>query len=145
MISLGSRPPLPSCAMRSAAITADWRRSGGYFEIQRSISASDCLDNILMFDAKTQRRKENIRTSKTEMTHGHRVVRIYSCVLDFHSGCPLRLSAFASKTHSLPVNLAEHDVLRADDRHHVGDHVAADHLVQRREVGESRGADLEPV
>ena len=37
-----------------------------------------------------------------------------------------------------PVDLPEHDVLRADDRDHVGDHVAARHLVQRGEVHEVR-------
>ena len=35
----------------------------------------------------------------------------------------------------LPVDLAEHDVLRADDGHDVSQHVAADHLVKRGEVG----------
>ena len=43
------------------------------------------------------------------------------------------------------VDLSEHDVLRADDRDHVGDHVAARHLVERREVREARRADLEAV
>ena len=43
------------------------------------------------------------------------------------------------------VDLAEHDVLRADDRDGVGDHVAARHLVERREVREARRADLQAV
>jgi hypothetical protein len=41
------------------------------------------------------------------------------------------------------VDLAEHDVHGADDGHRVGDHVAARHLVQRRQVGEARRADLQ--
>ena len=43
------------------------------------------------------------------------------------------------------VDLAEHDVLRADDRDDVGDHVAARHLVERREVHEVGRAQLDPV
>src|SRR5687767_356750 len=44
-----------------------------------------------------------------------------------------------------PVDLAEHDVLGADDGDGIGDHVAARHLVERGEVREAGGADLEPV
>src|SRR6185295_4088999 len=44
-----------------------------------------------------------------------------------------------------PVDLTEDDVLRPDDRNRVGEHVAARHLVERREVRESGGADLEAV
>src|SRR5918999_5107318 len=49
------------------------------------------------------------------------------------------------KSGSSSVDLAEHDVLRADDRDGVGDHVAAGHLVERGEVREARGADLEAI
>src|SRR5215210_3260361 len=41
------------------------------------------------------------------------------------------------------IYLAEHDVLRADDRHRVGDHVAARHLVERGEVREAGRAQLQ--
>src|SRR5467141_510539 len=44
-----------------------------------------------------------------------------------------------------PVDFSEHDVLGADDRHRVGDHVAARHLVERGQVREARRADLEAV
>ena len=40
------------------------------------------------------------------------------------------------------VDLAEHDVLRADHGDDVGQHVADDHLVQRREMREARRAHL---
>src|SRR4029077_11147973 len=44
-----------------------------------------------------------------------------------------------------PIYLPEHDVERTDDRDGVGDHVAARHLVERREVDETRRAQLDPV
>src|SRR5688572_4791256 len=50
-----------------------------------------------------------------------------------------------SMSARLPVDLAEHDVLCPDDRHRIGDHVAARHLVERGEVRETRRADLEAV
>src|SRR5439155_6887841 len=43
------------------------------------------------------------------------------------------------------VDLPEDNILRADDRDDVGDHVAARHLVERREVRESGGAELQPI
>src|SRR5438132_547180 len=43
------------------------------------------------------------------------------------------------------VYLPEHDVLGADDRHRVGDHVAARHLVERGEVRKARRADLQAI
>src|SRR3954466_14490575 len=43
------------------------------------------------------------------------------------------------------VYFAEDDVLGADDRHRVGDHVAARHLVERGEVREPRRAQLQAV
>jgi hypothetical protein len=49
------------------------------------------------------------------------------------------LSIAASAPDSTPsvhssVDFPEHDVLRADDRDHVGDHVTARHFVERGEV-----------
>src|SRR5438445_8589542 len=44
-----------------------------------------------------------------------------------------------------PVDLPEHDVERSDDRDGVCDHVAARHLVERREVDEPRRAQLDPI
>src|SRR5512139_1884930 len=44
-----------------------------------------------------------------------------------------------------PVDFAEHDVHGADQRHRVGDHVAARHLVERGQVGKARRADLQAV
>src|SRR6266540_1150975 len=43
------------------------------------------------------------------------------------------------------VDLPEDDVLGADDRDDVGDHVAARHLVERPEVGESRGTEFQTI
>ena len=43
-----------------------------------------------------------------------------------------------SRASASPVDLPEDDVLRADDRHRVGEHVAARHLVERGEVREAR-------
>src|SRR5437667_6181103 len=43
------------------------------------------------------------------------------------------------------VNLPEDDVLGADYRDDVGDHVAARHLIERREVRESRGTQFQTI
>src|SRR4051812_44560985 len=43
------------------------------------------------------------------------------------------------------VYFTEHDVLGADDGHHVGDHVPARHLVERGKVRESRRAQLHAI
>src|SRR5579862_464749 len=40
------------------------------------------------------------------------------------------------------IDLTKHDVHRADDGDHVGDHVPLGHLVHGGEVREARGADL---
>src|SRR5579859_6487090 len=54
-------------------------------------------------------------------------------------------SAFSIKRARSSIDLAENDVLGPDDRHRVRDHVAARHLVQRGEVREARGAQLQAV
>src|SRR4051812_34068609 len=43
------------------------------------------------------------------------------------------------------VDLSEHDILGADDRNRIGDHVAARHLVERGEVREPGRADLQAI
>src|SRR5216683_1333553 len=69
----------------------------------------------------------------------------------FRSGGYLAISRsifFSESTESMlfsPVNFSEHDVLGADDRHRVGDHVTARHLVERGEVGEAGRPDFQPV
>src|SRR6267378_5021260 len=76
----------------------------------------------------------------------------------FRSGGYLAISRsifFSESTESIgktwsvpvfsPVDLSKDDVLGADDRHRVGDHVAARHLVERGEVGEAGRTDLQPV
>ena len=45
----------------------------------------------------------------------------------------------------LSVHFPEYDVLRADDGHHVGEHVAARHFVHALQVGEAGGADFQAV
>src|SRR4030095_1059701 len=57
----------------------------------------------------------------------------------------LRDSALSISIRCSSIYFPEDDVLRADDGDGVGEHVAARHLVERREVRESRGADLEAV
>src|SRR5262245_23164192 len=56
-----------------------------------------------------------------------------------------RESVVSISGRASPIYFSEHDVLGADDRHGVGDHVAARHLVQRREVREAGRADLQAV
>src|SRR5438094_5471205 len=63
---------------------------------------------------------------------------------------PLRCPQKRGRTRALArrrssVDFPEDDVLGADDRDHVGDHVAARHLIERREVRESRGTELQPI
>ena len=43
------------------------------------------------------------------------------------------------------VDLPEHDVLRADHRHDVGEHVAAHHLIERRQMRKARRAAFQPI
>src|SRR5436190_16630058 len=58
------------------------------------------------------------------------------------------LTTFVSITRAMlspsmsSINFPEHDIHRADDRDHVGDHVALGHLVHGRQVREARRADL---
>ena len=50
--------------------------------------------------------------------------------------------AFARRSS---VDLAENDIHRADNRDRVGNHMAARHLVHRRQMREARGADFQAV
>src|SRR3990172_6439676 len=59
------------------------------------------------------------------------------------SSAPGERSDFITATIALPVNLAKHDVLRADDRHDIRDHMPANHLIERREMREARRANLD--
>src|SRR5437879_10082077 len=45
----------------------------------------------------------------------------------------------------LPIALAHNDVVRAEDRHDVGDHVASGHIVEGAHMNEGRGANLQTV
>src|SRR5712692_4841152 len=127
MTSLDSQP-FSSWAVMSALITADCFRSGGYLAISRSIFFSEST--------------ESIRTQKQGQT------------TFFWGDKPPLAPSLPScqggeKTWSVPdfspVDFSEHDVLRADDRHRVGDHVAARHLVERGQVRETGRADLEAI
>src|SRR5690606_2497732 len=93
--------PFSSCAMASAAITADCFWSAGYLAISRSIFLRACSESSM-------------------------VVSGWDAVM------------------ASAVDLAEHDVLRADNRDGIGDHVTARHLVQRLQVGKARGPYLQP-
>src|SRR5947208_16269281 len=44
-----------------------------------------------------------------------------------------------------PVALSHDDVVRAEDRHDVGDEIAARHVVERPQVDERRRADLQTI
>ena len=98
------RYPCSSWAMVSAAITAERFWSGGYLAIARSILAripgSTCITSNR---SEAQRRREAPDDPSVR-----------------RSLVPLCASARSDSS----VDLAEHDVHRADDRHHVGDHVA---------------------
>src|SRR5882762_297789 len=51
----------------------------------------------------------------------------------------------ASALSILSVDFTKHDVLRADNRHDIGQHMALRHLVERRQMGKARRADLHAV
>src|SRR5207245_1279503 len=46
---------------------------------------------------------------------------------------------------SLPIALAHDDIVRAEDRHDVGNHVASGHEIERTHMNEGRGANLQAV
>src|SRR5437879_12966841 len=46
---------------------------------------------------------------------------------------------------SLPIALAHDDIVRAEDRHDIGDHVASGHVSERAHMNEGRGANLQAV
>src|SRR5438105_151604 len=111
--------------MMSALMTADCLRSGGYFAISRSIFLRESVVSI----RKKSRSDPNFQKSKPPDR--------------------LRLSPPLSggrqQRQASPVDLSKDNILSADDRDGVGDHVAARHLVERGEVREAGSADLEPV
>src|SRR5207247_11285200 len=46
---------------------------------------------------------------------------------------------------SLPIALAHDDIVRAEDRHDVGNHVASGHEIERTHMNERKGANLQAV
>src|SRR5947208_4354551 len=46
---------------------------------------------------------------------------------------------------SLPIALAHDNVIRAEDSHDIGNHVAAGHEIERAHMNEGRGANLQAV
>ena len=56
-----------------------------------------------------------------------------------------RSASLAALRAALAVDFTEHDVLRADDRDRVGNHVAARHFIERGQVGITRRTDLQTI
>src|SRR6267143_4794722 len=117
-MTCGERWPFSSCATVSAAITADCFCSGGYLAIAWSIFLSESTLNTsthLSISAKPG-------TDHVFPTRSRQAPNPWENVV-----CP-RFS---------PVDLPENDVLGADDRHHVSEHMALRHLVERCQMGKA--------
>src|SRR6185437_10003606 len=59
--------------------------------------------------------------------------------------CPSRALCPSNGSPCSTIDFPEDNVLRADDRDHIGQHVAGAHLLERRQVRETRRAALPPV
>src|SRR5438034_3838142 len=120
-MTCGDRWPFSSWATVSAAITADCFCSGGYLAIAWSIFLSESGFSMV--------------AGKPGTDHVFRPRSRHAPKPRENVVCP-RFS---------PVDLPENDVLCADDRHDIGQHMALCHLVERRQMGKTRRADLHPV
>src|SRR5471032_10423 len=128
MVSVESQP-FSSCAMASAAITADCFCSAGNLAISRSIFFNDSA--LSMASTRVGNRGQTtffVAAVTRQRRETKNVV------------CPRFQFQAAS-----PVDLAEDEVEGADDGDHVGDHVAARHLVQSLQMREAGAADLHAV
>src|SRR6478609_2422525 len=103
----GDSQPASSCAIASAAMTADCFWSAGNLAISRSIFLYACSDNTIVFAS-------NIDAPRLGRT-------------------------------TLSVNLAENDVLGADDGDRVRDHMALGHFIEALQVREAWRADLQAI
>src|SRR6267142_424352 len=127
-MTCGERWPFSSWATVSAAITADCFCSGGYLATAWSIFLSEsALNTSAHLSISPSAKPGTDHVFRPRSRPGHKP---WENVV-----CP-RFS---------PVDLAEDDVLGADDRHHVSEHMPLRHLVERRQMGKARRADLHAV
>ena len=108
-----SQPPFCSCAACSPCSTAERLRSGGNLASQWSMCARVASDSTTI-----------------------------GSTLRAFSKLPVALIGSALDGPASAVDLAEHDVVRADHRDHVRQHVALDDLVHRRQVRKTRRAQV---
>src|SRR5579875_154498 len=128
MSSVVRYPPFCSCAARSAESTAERCRPGGNFFTHPSISLRVCSLKSEDLDAAALMICGPILRD-LPVSRGPLVSR----------GAPI------ARPGGSPIDLPEDDILRADDRHHVCDHMAAHHLVERGEMRESGRARLQAI
>src|SRR4029453_12109974 len=153
MTSSGSQP-ICCCAIASAAMTADCLYSVGYLATSRSMRRYDSGDSIgdgcgsalivvAPYGAARHRCALPTRSGKRERRRPSGMPKGISLLRP----PPPRggASAFGAAPRRSSVDLAEHDVLRADDRNRVGDHVASRHLVERLQVRKAGRPYLQPV
>src|SRR5882762_3682018 len=126
-MTCGDRWPFSSWATVSAAITADCFFSGGYLAIAWSIFLSELALSM----------SPHLSISAGKPGTDHVFAR------DSDSAQGKRKNVVCPRFS--PVYLAEDDVLGADYRHDIGQHMAPCHLVERCQMGKTRRADLHPV
>src|ERR1019366_1439805 len=120
----GEMKPCAPCRMARQAITADAFCSSGYLAISRSKPFGAACDSMALAGTAT-----------------------FMCApLAPRAVPPSGLSPPpGGRAERSSIDLPEYDVHRADDGDGIGDHVAARHLVERREVRKAGRADLQPI
>src|SRR5262245_16419926 len=116
--------PCSCCTMARQAITADCFWSAGYLATS---TAKRALVDSLRFIEPPWREASSPR--RVANAFGAPVRRSFGPLVPAARPPKRGANGFGAAVRRSSVDLAEHDVHRADDRHRVGDHVAAAHLV----------------
>src|SRR5690606_11022514 len=144
-----SQPPLACWAANRPWITAERLRSGGNLATQWSIWARTSSDSATIGSTLRAFSKLPVAfmrmTPKAGMGNGEWGMKEHEGPKDHrqpmvpHSPFPIPAFSFPA---SSSIDLTKHDVVGADHRHDVGQHVALHHLVHRRQVGEPGRAQV---
>src|SRR5277367_3132971 len=119
----GSQYPFCSCARHNSASTAEASRPAGYFAISRSAHALFSGVNSKFVGCSSARRRTDIGQTFLE--------------------CSVMLKR--SRRPRSPIDLAEHNVERAEDRADVGQHVLAAQKIHRLKMREAGRAKFDAV
>src|SRR5436190_7753580 len=127
--------PNASCAMASAAITGEGFCPGGYLAISRSIFARASAESVTPLSSGLTAAFTGV-PSRLRLQWSMRPLRCPQWGRNSRLGAALRRSS---------IDRPKHDVLRCDDRNHVGDHMTARHLVECRQMRKIGGPELEAI